>query len=167
MNPNRNTRIPRQSSCPLKRGKVKDCLVVALLTVATVTLALGVPGCRSIVATATESREASAEALRTATSRADSVYVMDSIYVYVTTERTEVTRWRTQWRDRIVHDTVIERHTDTVIRTMETVKESPALAGTPLKRGTRTPGWAWALVGLLAVLVIAHIIRVKNRLNKL
>lgn len=149
---------------PYRNNMAKDCLGVALLTVAAVTLALGVPGCRTTVATATESREASTEALHTATSRADSVYVHDSVYVYATETRTEVTRWRTAWRERLVHDTVIEHHHDTVVRT-ETVERA---TGSPLPaRPTRTPPWAWALAATLAGLVVLQIIRVRNRLNKL
>ena len=71
------------------KNRIKDCIGVALLTVAATALALCLTDCRSTVATATESREASTEALHTATSRADSVYVHDSVYVYVAAERTE------------------------------------------------------------------------------
>ena len=134
MNPNRHTRL-------------KDCIAVALLTAAAVALALCLTECRSTLATATESREASTEALHTATSRADSVYVHDSVYVYVTTERTEVTRWRTQWRTLTVHDTVRCHSTDTIVKT-ETVEK---VVTAPQKGGST--GWAVAFALMAAIAV--------------
>ena len=52
----------------------------------------------------------------------DSVYVHDSVYVYATAERTVETRWRTSWRERTVHDTVIVHTTDTIVKTLAVEK---------------------------------------------
>ena len=141
MNPNRHT-------------KLKDCIRVALLTVAAVTLALCLTDCRGTLATtsATERTEARTESVLDVSRTMDSIYVHDSVYVYVTTERTEVTRWRTQWRTLTVHDTVREHSTDTLIRT-ETVEKVVTVP----QNGGNT-GWAVALA-LLAVIAVYMVIK--------
>lgn len=141
MNPNRHT-------------KLKDCIGVALLTVTATTLALCLTDCRGTLATtsATERTEARTESVLDVSRTMDSIYVHDSVYVYVTTERTEVTRWRTQWRTLTVHDTVREHTTDTIVRT-ETVEK---VVTVPQKRGNT--GWAVALA-LLAVIAVYMVIK--------
>lgn len=59
-----------------------------------------------------------------------------------------ITRWHTSWRERIIHDTVREHTTDTIIKTetLEKVVEVPPAKGV----GT---GWTVALT-LLAVIVL-------------
>ena len=141
MNPNRHT-------------KLKDCIRVALLTVAAVTLALCLTDCRGTLATtsATERTEARTESVLDVSRTMDSIYVHDSVYVYVTTERTEVTRWRTQWRTLTVHDTVREHITDTIVK-METVEKVVTVP----QNGGNT-GWAVALA-LLAVIAVYMVIK--------
>ena len=141
MNPNRHT-------------KLKDCIGVALLTVAATTLSLCLTDCRGTLATtsATERTEARTESVLDVSRTMDSVYVHDSVYVYVTTERTEVTRWRTQWRMLTVHDTVREHTTDTIVKT-ETVEK---VVTVPQKDGST--GWAVALA-LLAVIAVYMVIK--------
>ena len=60
----------------------------------------------------------------------DSIYLSDSIYVndfvrgdtvYKTTER-----WHTQWRERIVHDTIYQSKRDSIPYPVEVTKEVPA-----------------------------------------
>ena len=60
----------------------------------------------------------------------DSIYLSDSIYVndfvrgdtvYKTTER-----WHTQWRERIVHDTIYQSKRDSIPYPVEVIKEVPA-----------------------------------------
>lgn len=60
----------------------------------------------------------------------DSIYLSDSIYVndfvrgdtvYKTTDR-----WHTQWRERIVHDTIYQSKRDSIPYPVEVVKEVPA-----------------------------------------
>ena len=92
--------------------------------------------------TATARNEASK-----ATHTADSVYIHDSVYIREASDTMFIDRWHTQWRDRIVHDTVIEHSTDTVILT-ETVEK---LVEVPKKGGNA--GWTAALT-LLAVIII-------------
>lgn len=141
MNPNRHT-------------KLKDCIRVALLTVTAVTLALCLTDCRGTLATtsATERTEARTESVLDVSRTMDSIYVHDSVYVYVTTERTEVTRWRTQWRTLTVHDTVREHTTDTIVK-METVEKVVTVP----QNGGNT-GWAVALA-LLAVIAVYMVIK--------
>ena len=86
------------------------------------------------------------------TRTADSVYVRDSVYVLVTQERTEVTRWRTVWRDRTVHDTIRIHTTDTIVRT-ETVERVADPTQPPLKRGST----GWAVAAALFLLMAVYI----------
>lgn len=87
----------------------------------------------------------------------DSVYVHDSVYVYATTERTEVTRWRTQWRERTVHDTVIVNTNDTIIETrcVEKLVQVPAKGG----------GAGWAVAIALMLLIVVYIL-IKTTLKR-
>lgn len=82
------------------------------------------------------------------TSATDKEYVHDSVFVYVG-DTVFVTRWRTAWRDRVVHDTVRERTTDTVIK--EVVKDSPPA---PSERGNAGWGAALALFALMVVYML-------------
>lgn len=77
----------------------------------------------------------------------------DSVYVYASAERTELTRWRTQWRTLTVHDTVREHTTDTIIKT-ETVEK---VVEVPTAKGVGT-GWTVALT-LLAVIAVYMVIK--------
>jgi hypothetical protein len=70
------------------------------------------------------------DTLRIVQHQRDSIYLSDSIYVndfvrgdtvYKTTER-----WHTQWRERIVHDTIYKSKTDSIPYPVEVVKEVPA-----------------------------------------
>lgn len=88
------------------------------------------------------------------------------MYVYVG-DTVVITRWRTSWRERIVHDTVREHTTDTIVKTVEVVKESPAASGTPLEGKGKTPRWAWLAAAILAVLLAVQITKVMRKLNKL
>ena len=71
----------------------------------------------------------------------------DSVYVLVTQERTEVTRWRTQWRERTVHDTVVVHTTDTIRETRDVEK----VVQVPTKGSSA--GWAVALALMLLIVV--------------
>lgn len=93
----------------------------------------------------------------------DSVIVRETVVIRDRPDTVTVWHDRTQWRTRIVHDTVRIRTTDTVVRMVE--KERIGSSLPPSQMGERTPGWAWTLAATLAGLIIAQIIRVKNRLN--
>ncbi len=88
----------------------------------------------------------------TSSSTTDKEYVHDSVIVYVG-DTVEITRWRTSWRERIVHDTVHEHTTDTIIKT-ETV-EKVVYATQQWGLGT---GWTVALT-LLAVIAVYMVIK--------
>lgn len=110
--------------------------------------ALYLTSCKSIQTTTTKS-EGHTETTYTVLHKADSVYVMDSIYVYVTQELVRETRWRTMWRDRLIHDTVHEHTTDTIYETnvVEKVKEVPA-------KGSAT---GWIVAAVLLALIAGYI----------
>ena len=109
--------------------------------------------CRSNrTTTATTKSEAHTETSSTVTSTTNTEYVHDSVFVYVG-DTVVITRWRTSWRDRIIHDTVREHTTDTIIKT-ETVEK--VVEATPAK-GVGT-GWTVALT-LLAVIVLYMVIK--------
>lgn len=108
--------------------------------------------CRSNrTTTATTKSEAHTETSSTVTSTTDTEYVHDSVFVYVG-DTVVITRWRTSWRDRIVHDTVREHTTDTIIKT-ETVEKVVEVQ----KKGSNA-GWMVALT-LFAVIVIYTLIK--------
>lgn len=77
----------------------------------------------------------------------DSVYIRDSIYVREGADTVFLTRWRTVWRDRIVHDTVRATATDTIreTRSVEKVVQVPAKGG--------SAGWTVALALMLLIVV--------------
>jgi hypothetical protein len=94
---------------------------------------------------------------RVLTQDRDSIFIHDSIFVYVGGDTVVRERWRTMWRERMVHDTVIERQMDTIYDTKyeEKVVEAPA-------KGAAT-GW-WVAAALFAIIVIYTLI--KTLLNK-
>jgi hypothetical protein len=70
------------------------------------------------------------DTLRIVQHQRDSIYLSDSIYVsdfvrsdtvYKTTER-----WHTQWRERIVRDTIYQSKRDSIPYPVEVIKEVPA-----------------------------------------
>ena len=75
----------------------------------------------------------------------DSVYVHDSVYIREG-DTVFIIRWRTFWRDRLVHDTVYDHRTDTIhdTRYEEKVVEVPA-------KGAATGWWVAAALFLLIV----------------
>lgn len=81
---------------------------------------------------------------------ADKEYVHDSIYIYVKGDTVRETCWRTLWRERTVHDTVVERVTDTIVKTetVEKVVEVP-------RKGD---GAGWAVAVALFLLIILYIL---------
>lgn len=77
----------------------------------------------------------------------DSVIVRETVIIREGPDTVTVERERTVWRERIVHDTVREHTTDTIIKT-ETVEK----VVTVTQKGGST-GWVVALT-LLAVIVL-------------
>lgn len=80
----------------------------------------------------------------------DSVYIHDSIYIREGGDTVWMTRWRTAWRDRIVHDTLREHTTDTIVK-IETVQE---VVEVPAKGG----GTGWAVAIALMLLIVVYIL---------
>jgi hypothetical protein len=66
------------------------------------------------------------DTLRQVTVRHDSVMVHDSIHVSEKGDTVRIERWHTQYRDRIVRDTVYQSKHDSIPYTVEVVKEVPA-----------------------------------------
>ena len=129
--------------------RLSNRLTVALI----VTIALCLTSCRSSRTTTAETRsEAHTETSSTITSTTDKEYVHDSVIVYVG-DTVEITRWRTSWRERIVHDTVLEHRTDTIIKreTEEKVVTKTSEAG--------KAGWIVALA-LFSIILIYILIKI-------
>lgn len=91
------------------------------------------------------------------TSTIDKEYIHDSIYIYVAGDTVREVRWRTCWRDRFVHDTVLDRRTDTIYDTKYEEKVVEVTA-----RGAAA-GW-WVSAALFAIIMIY--ILIKTLLNK-
>ena len=119
-------------------------LTVALIA----TIALCLTNCRSSRTTsAVERREGHTETVVRETRTTDSVFIHDSVYIREGGDTVYMTRWRTCWRDRIIHDTVYDHRTDTIYqsRTEEKTVEVKAKGG--------NTGWAVAAALFLLILV--------------
>jgi hypothetical protein len=66
------------------------------------------------------------DTLRQVTVRHDSVMVHDSIHVSEKGDTVRIERWHTQYRDRIVRDTIYQSKHDSIPYPVEVVKEVPA-----------------------------------------
>ena len=66
------------------------------------------------------------DTLRQVTVRHDSVMVHDSIHVTEKGDTVRIERWHTQYRDRIVRDTIYQSKHDSIPYPVEVVKEVPA-----------------------------------------
>ena len=66
------------------------------------------------------------DTLRQVTVRHDSVMVHDSIHVSEKGDTIKIERWHTQYRDRIVRDTIYQSKRDSIPYPVEVVKEVPA-----------------------------------------
>jgi len=77
----------------------------------------------------------------------DSVYVFDSIVIREKPDTVTKERWRTLWRERIVHDTVYDRRTDTITKTVDVEK----IINVP--SSSRKTGWVVAAVLFLLIII--------------
>jgi hypothetical protein len=66
------------------------------------------------------------DTLRQVTVRHDSVMVHDSIHVSEKGDTVRIERWHTQYRDRIVRDTIYQSKHDSIPYPVEVVKEVPS-----------------------------------------
>lgn len=83
------------------------------------------------------------------TSTMDKEYVHDSVFVYVG-DTVVITRWRTSWRDRVVHDTVLKHTTDTIRETNDVEKVVEVRA--------KGSGAGWAVAVALMILIVVYIV---------
>lgn len=85
------------------------------------------------------------------------MFVHDSIFIREEGDTVVQERWRTCWRDHIVHDTVRERVTDTIheTNTVEKVVQVP-------RKGSGA-GW---LVAIVLFLIIVVYILIKTLLKR-
>ncbi len=90
---------------------------------------------------------------RVLTQDRDSIFIHDSIFVYVGGDTVVRERWRTMWRERMVHDTVIERQMDTIFKT-ETVEKVVTKTSEAGK-----VGWIVALA-LFSIILIYILIKI-------
>jgi hypothetical protein len=89
----------------------------------------------------------------------DSVFVHDSVYVREAGDTVFLSRWRTCWRERTVHDTVVERLTDT-IRMTETLEVEKTVE-VPKKGGNV----GWIVAAVLAFLMTVQTV-IKTTLKR-
>lgn len=94
-----------------------------------------------------ERREGHTETVVRERRTTDSVFIHDSVYIREGGDTVYITRWRTCWHDRIIHDTVYDHRTDTIYqsRTEEKTVEVKAKGG--------NTGWAVAVALFLLILV--------------
>ena len=132
--------------------KKRNNRLAALIIVAALCLA----GCRSnSVTTATVRTDTHDEATVSLKHTIDSVIVRETVIIRERPDTVTVERERTVWRERIVHDTVREHTTDTIIKTVEVER----VVNSPLPHSGRgKTGWTVALT-LLAVIVIYMVIK--------
>lgn len=77
----------------------------------------------------------------------DSVYVFDSIVIREKPDTVIRERWRTLWREHVVHDTIYDRRTDTIKETVcvERITKVPSSSG--------KAGWVVAAVLFLLIII--------------
>lgn len=120
-------------------------------------VALFLTSCRTSRTTTVERNAAHTEQTLREIHTTDSVFIHDSIIIREGGDTLVRERWRTCWRDRIVHDTVRERVTDTIheTNTVEKVVQVP-------RKGSGA-GW---LVAIILFLIIVVYILIKTLLKR-
>jgi hypothetical protein len=89
------------------------CLLILLCSSCTTTKYVQVP-------------EYHTDTLRITKYERDSIYVHDSTLIREKGDTVLIERWHTQWRDRIVHDTLYQSKTDSIPQPYPVEKEVPA-----------------------------------------
>ena len=120
-------------------------------------VALFLTSCRTSQTTTAERNTAHTESTLREIHTTDSVFIHDSIFIREGGDTVVRERWRTCWRDRIVHDTVRERVTDTIHET-NTIEKVVQVS----KKGSFT-GW---LVAIVLFLIIVVYILIKTLLKR-
>lgn len=93
--------------------------------------------------------ETRTETNSTVSSTTNTEYVHDSVFVYVG-DTVLITRWRTSWRDRIIHDTVVKHSTDTIHETNDVEKV--------VQVSTRGSKAGWIVAMALFLLIVVYIL---------
>ena len=145
-----------------KENGIVAALYTALAAIIALLIALFFGSCRSV-------RVIEKEVLKTDTLvstqiQRDSIYINDSIYIHevVAGDTVKITtdRWHTQWRDRILYDSIYIAQRDTVRVT--DIKEVPR----------KLSGWQWFQIwagrlALLAIMAAAGVVIYKKKLFRL
>lgn len=100
------------------------------------------------------------DTLRQEVVRTDSVYLRDSVRIWIQGDTIHQDRWRVEYRDRWrdkVRDVVVY-HTDTLTQTKEVIVEREQTWWQKFKQ--RTGGFALALLGICAILLV-----IKHRIS--
>ena len=137
-------------------------LYTALAAIIALLIALFFGSCRSV--RIVEKEVIKTDTLVSTQIQRDSIYINDSIYIreVVSGDTVKITtdRWHTQWRDRILYDSIYIAQRDTVRVT--DIKEVPR----------KLSGWQWFQIwagrlALLAIMAAAGVIIYKKKLFRL
>lgn len=141
-----------------RRNVVTTLVYTAMVIVIAVLIALFMTSCRSV--RIVEKEVVKTDTLVSYQIQRDSIYVNDSIYIRELiqgdTVRITTDRWHTQWRDRILYDSIYIAQRDTVRVT--DIKEVPR----------KLSGWQWFQIwagrlALLAIVCAAGVIIVRRK----
>lgn len=142
-----------------KENGIVAALYTALVAIIALLIALFFGSCRSV--RIVEKEVIKTDTLVSTQIQRDSIYINDSIYIreVVTGDTVKITtdRWHTQWRDRILYDSIYIAQRDTVRVT--DIKEVPR----------KLSGWQWFQIwagrlALLAIMAAAGIVIYKKKL---
>ena len=145
-----------------KENGIVAALYTALAAIIALLIALFFGSCRSV--RIVEKEVIKTDTLVSTQIQRDSIYINDSIYIreVVSGDTVKITtdRWHTQWRDRILYDSIYIAQRDTVRVT--DIKEVPR----------KLSGWQWFQIwagrlALLAIMAAAGVIIYKKKLFKL
>ena len=145
-----------------KENGIVAALYTALAAIIALLIALFFGSCRSV--RIVEKEVIKKDTLVSTQIQRDSIYVNDSIYIreVIAGDTVKITtdRWHTQWRDRILYDSIYIAQRDTVRVT--DIKEVPR----------KLSGWQWFQIwagrlALLAIMVAAGVVIYKKKLFRL
>ena len=145
-----------------KENGIVAALYTALAAIIALLIALFFGSCRSV--RIVEKEVIKKDTLVSTQIQRDSIYVNDSIYIreVVSGDTVKITtdRWHTQWRDRILYDSIYIAQRDTVRVT--DIKEVPR----------KLSGWQWFQIwagrlALLAIMAAAGVVIYKKKLFRL
>lgn len=145
-----------------KENGIVAALYTALAAIIALLIALFFGSCRSV--RIVEKEVIKTDTLVSTQIQRDSIYINDSIYIreVIAGDTVKITtdRWHTQWRDRILYDSIYIAQRDTVRVT--DIKEVPR----------KLSGWQWFQIwagrlALLAIVLAAGVVIYKKKLFRL